>query len=166
MVKPLSLVLVTFTLLSLWGCAEGSVQPQTEANTIKFSRVGYEALFTVGILHDIEIVISTEEWLGLLRDMVDYARETGWKPLTGNYRRASFIYKGPAGDAVIKEVGFRTKGHVNRPYPQDPAVLALPDAPSLFDLHRAHFKIKFNKVFDQGEGTPEWEDRNQRRFAK
>jgi hypothetical protein len=37
---------------------------------------------------------------------------------------------------------------------------------SLYDLHRAHFKIKFNKVFEQEEGTPEWEDRNQRRFAK
>ena len=81
-----------------------------------------------------EIVISTEEWLGLLQDMVDYARVAGGRPMTGNYRRATFVYKGPAGDAIIGEVGFRTKGHVNRPYPQDPKVLALPALHDLFDL--------------------------------
>jgi len=167
MTKAVSVLLVVLVGVVLGGCAEGQVRPQTDADTIKYSRLGYEELFTVGTLHDIEIVISTEEWHGMIQDMVDYAQDnTTTLPMTGNYRSATFVYRGPAGDATIEGVGFRTKGHVNRPYPQDPKVLALPDLHSLIDLHRAHFKIKFNKVFDQEEGTPEWEDRNQRRFAK
>ena len=167
MTKAVSILLVIVVGMVLGGCDGSQVRPQTDADTIKNSRQGYEALFTVGALHDIEIVISTEEWLGLIRDMADYARDdTGGRPMTGSYRSATFVYRGPAGDAIIGEVGFRTKGHVNRPYPQDPKVLALPDLHDLFDLHRAHFKIKFNEVFEQEEETPEWEDRNQRRFAK
>lgn len=152
------LILVTVAvMLSSTGCDVGQVRSQNTADIIKYSRYGYETLFTVGILHDIEIVISDAEWDGLLQDMVDYAADDyRSRPLTGNYRSATFIYKGPAGDAVIEEVGFRTKGHLNRPYPQDESG----------NLHRSHFKIKFNKVFDQEEGTTEWENRNQRRFAK
>jgi len=136
---------------SLWDGGE-----PTYNETIEYSPQGYEALFTLGNLHDIEIVISKNEWRGMLRDMRDYARDD-WrgKPRTGNYRKATFIYKGPAGDAVIEEVGFRTKGNMNRPYPQD----------IYGKLHKAHFKIKFNKVFEQKQGTPEWENQNQRRFA-
>jgi spore coat protein H len=133
------------------------VRPQAGEDTIKFSRQGYEILFTHGYLHDIEIVISQEEWDGLLRDMWVYSiNASDGRPLTGNYRKATFIYKGPAGDAVIEEVGFRTKGHFNRPYPED----------RHGQFHRSHFKIKFNEVFAQREGTPEYEERNQRRFAK
>ena len=133
------------------------VRPQAGEDTTKFSRQGYEALFTHGYLHDIEIVISQEEWDGLLRDMWIYSLNApDRRPLTGNYRRATLIYRGPAGDAVIEEVGFRTKGHFNRPYPED----------RQGQFHRSHFKIKFNKVFDQQEGTPEYEERSQRRFAK
>ena len=114
-------------------------------------------LFTHGYLHDIEIVISQAEWDGLLKDMREYARtEPMRRPMTGNYRRATFIYRGPSGDAIIEEVGFRTKGHLNRPYPQDTSG----------NLHKAHFKIKFNKIFDQLAGTFEYEERNQIRFAK
>jgi len=80
--------------MALGGCDIGQVRPQTDADTIKYSRQGYEALFTVGTLLDIEIVISTEEWLGLLQDMVDYARDdTGGRPMTGNYRSATFVYR-------------------------------------------------------------------------
>ncbi len=166
MTKTVSLLLIILVGMVFGGCDAGQVRPQTDADTIKYSRQGYEALFTVGTLHDIEIIISTDEWLGLIQDMADYSRETGGSPLTGNYRSATFVYHGPAGDVIIEDVGFRTKGHVNRPYPQDPKVLALPELRSLFDLHRAHFKIKFNEEFDLEEGTQEWEDRNQRRFAK
>ena len=157
MMKSLSLVLLTFTLLSLYGCSGASVQPQTKENTIKFSRVGYETLFTVGNLHEIEIVISKAEWGGLLQDMVDYARDDpSGRPMTGNYRQATFIYRGAAGYAVIEEVGFRTKGHVNRPYPQD----------INGNLHKAHFKIKFNEEFNLVKGMPGYEERNQRRFVE
>jgi len=152
------LVLLTVVVaLAFSGCAEGQVRPQTDADTIKYSRQGYEALFTVGVLHDIEIVFTQAEWDALLRDMHDYAAEDpSGKPLTGTYHRATFAYKGPAGDAVIEEVGFRVKGNYSRPYPED----------KFGDFSQAHFKVKFNKAFDQVEGTPEWEDRNQRRFAK
>jgi hypothetical protein len=139
------------------GCAKGEIKPQSGDNVIKFSRPGYEALFTHGNLHEIEIVISQEEWDGMLRDMRSYAAAAqDRRPLTGNYRKATFIYKGPAGDAIIEEVGFRTKGHFNRPYPED----------SKGNFHKSHFKIKFNKVFEQVEGTSQWLDRSQRRFCK
>jgi len=157
--KAVLALLAILIALASSGCAEGQVQvrPQTDADTVKYSRQGYEALFTVGVLHDIEIVISAAEWRGLLQDMADYAQDDpDGRPMTGNYRKATFVYRGTAGDAVIEEVGFRTKGHLNRPYPQD----------QFGNLHRAHFKIKFNKAFDQTEGTPEYETRNQRRFAK
>lgn len=155
--KLLSVVLLIFILFTFGGCAGGDILPQSGEDTIKFSRQGYEALFTHGNLHDIEIVISQEEWSGLLRDMWVYASNApDRRPLTGNYRRATFIYRGAAGDAIIEEVGFRTKGHFNRPYPQD----------RQGQFHRSHFKIKFNKEFDQEEGTTEYEERSQRRFAK
>lgn len=151
----LTAALAALVTLVIAGCAEGEVRPQTDI--IKYSRQGYELLFTHGILHEIEIAITPEEWQGLLRDMRIYAAEdVNGRPRTGNYRRATFNYRGPAGDAIIEEVGFRVKGNFSRPYPEDDSG----------NFHRAHFKVKFNKVFDQVEGTPEWEDRNQRRFAK
>jgi hypothetical protein len=155
--RALPVSLLALMVLGVSGCTPGDVRAQTDSDTIKYSRLGYEELFTIGTLHDIEIVISDSEWSGLLGDMRAYARtDPNRRPLTGNYRRATFIYRGPAGDAIIEEVGFRTKGHVNRPYPQD----------YQGNLHKSHFKIKFNEEFDLVEGTLEWEDRNQRRFAK
>ncbi|MEE8353379.1 MAG: CotH kinase family protein [Dehalococcoidales bacterium] len=144
-------------LLAFGGCAVVGVQGQDAETSNKYSRLGYEALFTHGTLHQIEIVFSPEEWQGLLRDMRVYAAEDpNGRPLTGNYRQATFIYHGPAGDAVIEDVGFRVKGHFSRPYPED----------AIGNFHRAHFKIKFNKAFDEIEGTAAYEERDQRRFAK
>jgi len=162
----LSITLMVIIAVTITGRTQGELRAQTNQNTVKYSRLGYDSLFTIGTLHDIEIVISDEEWLGLVQDMADYANETGGKPMTGNYRSATFIYHGSAGDATIEDVGFRTKGHVNRPFPQDPKVLTMPDLRQLFDLHRAHFKIKFNEEFNLEMGTREWENRNQRRFSK
>ena len=128
-----------------------------EDNTIRFSPYGYDLLFTHGNLNDIEIVITQEEWDSHIQDMKDYARaDQSGKGLTGNYRKAIFIYTGPAGDAVIEEVGFRTKGHYTRPIPEDDSGV----------FHRAHFKVKFDKVFDQEEGTDEYEARKDRRFCR
>ncbi len=152
-----SVIFLSVIMVAFVGCGQGEIQPQSQVNAIKFSRQGYETLFTHGNLHEIEIVISQQEWDGLLRDMWVYATNApDGRPLTGNYRKATFIYKGPAGDAIIGEVGFRTKGHFNRPYPEDQEG----------QFHRSHFKIKFNKVFNQREGTAEYQDRSQRRFAK
>jgi hypothetical protein len=108
----------------------------------------YEALFTHGLLHDIEIVISQQEWDGIIADMKAYIK-------TGNYRKATFIYKGPMGNEVIEDVGFRVKGNISRVIPQD----------ENNQLHRAHFKVKFNETFDLQEGNPKYECLNSRRFS-
>jgi len=153
----LSVLLLTILTLTTGSCAPGDVRAQTNQDTVKYSRLGYDALFNIGTLHEIEIVISDQEWQGILDDMLIYAMNNpNNRPLSDTYHKATFIYRGTAGDAVIEEVGFRTKGNVNRPFPED----------NEGNLHKSHFKIKFNEVFDQVEGTAEWEDRNQRRFAK
>ncbi|MFC1592342.1 CotH kinase family protein, partial [Thermodesulfobacteriota bacterium] len=74
---------------------------------------------------------------------------------TGNYRPATFIYRGPAGDTLIEEVGFRTKGRSSRIVPQDDAG----------NFHRAHFKIKFNAPFALAEGSDGYATRDKRRFC-
>jgi len=108
----------------------------------------YEALFKHGLLHDIEIVITQNEWNNIILDMNDYIK-------TGRYRKATFIYKGPMGREIIENVGFRVKGNITRVIPQD----------ENNQLHRAHFKIKFNETFDLQENTPEYECQKSRRFA-
>jgi len=117
---------------------------------------GYDVLFNHAHVHDIEIVISREEWNGLIQDMREYAEED-WLGLgrTGNYRKAMFVYTGPAGDAVVEEVGFRTKGNISRIIPQDDEG----------NFHRAHFKVKFDKTFDLEKGTDAYEQRDERRFC-
>ncbi|MBN2463775.1 MAG: hypothetical protein JXB43_09295, partial [Dehalococcoidia bacterium] len=144
----ISFLLSAFLLLSFTGCSD--------SKPVESSPDGYELLFTHGILHDIEIVITQEEWDGLINDMKRYASTErlgrGW---SGNYRKASFIYTGPAGDTTIEEVGFRTKGHWTRPIPEDP------DG----DFHKAHFKVKFNETFDNEEYTHAYKERNNRRFC-
>jgi hypothetical protein len=116
---------------------------------INFLSEGYEPLFTHGALHEVEIVISQAEWDGLIQDMKDYIK-------TGNYRKATFIYHGPAGEATIEDVGFRVKGNISRVIPQDDSG----------NFHRAHFKVKFNHEFDLGgETTQQDEQRKGRRFC-
>ncbi|MBF0452058.1 MAG: CotH kinase family protein [Candidatus Magnetomorum sp.] len=107
----------------------------------------FETLFTHGQLHDIEIVISQQEWDGLIEDMHDYIK-------TGRYRQATFIYKGPAGDEIIEKVGFRVKGNISRTIPQD----------ENNQLHRAHFKVKFNETFELSEDSPEYQSQKIKRF--
>ena len=156
MTKILSILLLAVILLGFGGCGDTGAHPHGEDNTIEFSAEGYEALFTHGNLHEVEIVITQEEWDGLIQDMKDYAEEDrqGW-PRTGNYRKADFVYTGPAGDAVIEEVGFRTKGNVSRIIPQDDEG----------NFHRTHFKVRFNETFDLEEGTDEYAKRRARRFC-
>lgn len=151
----LFILLLLIVLLSFVGCGDRGVRLQGE-DTTKFSPYGYEALFTHGNLPEIEIVISQEEWDAHIQDMKDYAVTElfGWG-MTGTYRKAKFIYKGPAGDAVINEVGFRTTGHGSRIIPQDDEG----------NLHRANFKINFDETFDLKLGTDEYQQINARRFC-
>ena len=114
----------------------------------------YEALFSKNTLHEVEIVISQEEWDGHIQDMKDYAENDSMGlGRTGKYRKATFGYIGPAGFHIIEEVGFRTKGNASRTIPQE-----IDDETGEHGaFHRAHFKVKFNKTFDLVEGTPEYE---------
>jgi len=148
MKKMLSIIL-SIGFLSGFG---GSV---CEGNRDAINPDGFEALFSHEYLHQIEIVISQEEWDGLVQDMKDYAEEFHGSLQTGNYRKAPLIYKGLAGDTVIDELGFRTKGRF-RVIPEDDNGI----------LHRAHSKVKFNEKFDLEEGTPEYEERGDRRFCR
>ncbi len=124
---------------------------------------GYEALFSKKTLHEIEIVISQEEWDGHIQDMKDYAEnDVMGLGRTGKYRKATFVYRGPAGDRTIRAVGFRTKGNASRTIPQD-----IDDETGEHGaLHRAHFKVKFNESFDLVEGTDAYQNRDDRRFCQ
>ena len=115
---------------------------------VSYDDYQYETLFKHGLLHDIEIVISQQEWDGIISDMQAYIK-------TGNYRKATFIYKGPVGYEIIENVGFRVKGNISRVIPQD----------ENNQLHRAHFKVKFNETFDIQEGTAKYECQKSRRFC-
>jgi len=142
-------------LLPIASCDARDSQTQS-GDFLWFSPDGYEALFEQGNLHDIEIIISQQAWDAHLRDMRDYAAEdSNGYPSTGIYQPAMFVYRGPAGDAVIDEVGFRTQGRSSRIYPED----------ENGDFHRSQFKIRFNETFDLAEGTSDYELRNERRFC-
>jgi len=144
-----------FSVLFFLGLLFGSANFAFTQDNNSTIQDGYEALFTHGLLHDIEIAISQAEWDGLVQDMRDYAEEFNGSVQTGNYRKADFIYKGPAGDTVISQVGLRTKGRF-RIIPQDVEGV----------LHRAHFKVKFNETFDLEPGTEEYQERDDRRFFR
>ena len=94
-------------LLSLFVLSACDLPPEDEGEgggSIDYS--GYEALFSKKALHEIEIVISQEEWDGHIQDMKDYAEND---PMglgrTGKYRKATFVYRGPAGDRTIRRSG-------------------------------------------------------------
>jgi len=110
-----------------------------------------------------EIVISQEEWDGHIQDMKEYAQHDFMGlGRTGKYRKAAFVYRGPAGDRTIEEVGFRTKGNASRTIPQD-----IDDETGEHGaLHRAHFKVKFNESFDLVEGSTAYRRRDDRRFCR
>ena len=93
----LSVLALLVVLLGVGGCGDHDVQLQGE-DTIKFSPYGYEALFTHGNLHEIEIVISQEEWDAHIQDMKDYAETErfGWG-MTGTYRKRSSSTKALGG---------------------------------------------------------------------
>ncbi len=114
----------------------------------------FRALFSPDVVHEFEVAFTAAEWAGLLDDMLRYEAQYG-DMRTGNYRRATVRYRGPAGDQELAEVGFRTRGNTTRVLPQD--------ADGAF--HRAHFRMKFNELFDLSAETPEGEARRARRFA-
>lgn len=149
------LIVFLIGALFLFGCGTGDDDggdnggQGTPDVDVKYLSKGYEDLFTQGLLHDIEIRISQAEWNGLIQDMKAYMK-------TGNYRSATFVYKGPAGEVTLENVGFRVKGNLSRVIPEDNAGT----------FHRAHFKVRFNHEFDLVEGSDTYELRKERRFGR
>src|SRR4030042_6589472 len=119
-----SILLSSILLLGFAGCGDGKPAATTGGDTIgdtassheavaeagitsaiESSSDGDELLFTHGVLHDIEIAITQEEWDGLINDMKKYARTARLRRgVRGNYPKATFIYKGTAGETTIGEV--------------------------------------------------------------
>ncbi|HOF00816.1 MAG TPA: CotH kinase family protein [Spirochaetota bacterium] len=121
----------------------------SNGKTYPYFAAEHRNLFSHNTISEMEIHITQSEWNGLLSDMDANER-------TGNYRKVRFIYRGIAGDEILDEVGFRTRGNTTRVRPED----------SEGKYHRAHFKLKFDKTFDLVKGTAEYDIRNDRRFKK
>jgi len=120
-----------------------------QSKTYPYFAEEHQKLFSHDTISEMEIHITQSEWDGLLSDMD--ANEK-----TGNYRKVRFVYRGIAGDEILDEVGFRTRGNTTRVRPED----------SEGNYHRAHFKLKFDKTFDLVKGTTEYDALNDRRFKK
>ncbi|MCB9733427.1 MAG: CotH kinase family protein [Deltaproteobacteria bacterium] len=114
----------------------------------------YEAFFADDVVHEIELDVTPAEWRALSDHMRAYAA-TDSLMRSGRYFRATFRYRGPAGDVVLDDVGFRTRGNTTRTVPEDEDGTR----------HRAHWKLDFNRPFDEAPGTPAYEARKDRRFA-
>jgi spore coat protein H len=149
-------------LLSLFVLSACDLPPEGDGDA-PADYSGYEALFSKKTLHEIEIVITQKEWDGHIQDMKDYAEnDIMGLGRTGKYRKATFVYRGPAGNRIIKQVGFRTKGNASRTIPQD-----IDDETGEHGaLHRAHFRVKFNESFGLMEGTDAYQERDDRRFCQ
>ena len=102
----------------------------------------YQRLFHHDNFHRIEIRLPRSEWNGMMKDMTMHRKKFG-NLRTGNYRKATFVYDGPAygGEQVVLEnAGFRTKGNSSRAYPQKNE-----------KYQRVHWKIKFGEFINDRE---------------
>jgi len=115
--------------------------------------VTYEGFFNTDEelkIHEIEIQISLSEWERLLSILEENIK-------SDQYVKANFVYRSTPGsvdEVLVEEIGFRIRGNTTR---------RLPYANGKFQ--RAHFKLKFDKRFDQVEGTEAYEERRTRDFA-
>ena len=102
-------------------------------------------------LHEMEVHITLEEWNRLLSILDQNIK-------SDQYVKADLIYRHTPGNLTevdtVNEVGFRIRGNTTRRLPYKNG-----------EFRRAHFKIKFDKRFDQVEGTTEYEVRKKRTFA-
>jgi spore coat protein H len=112
------------------------------------TKKGSDLLFDHNYLHHIEISIKKSEWNRFIRELEDDEK-------SGRYFKANFRYSGAAGVIEMDEVGFRIRGNTTRriPYNRD-----------MGTYHAAHFKIKFDKTFNQKKGTDAYKKRKKRDF--
>lgn len=152
-----NLLLLSFVLL-LFSCERDGILTDDSgskpSDNTPIGGVGYTDFFNEPgelKLHEMEVHITQSEWDRLLRILeVNISSD--------QYVKADFIYRHTPGDQVnvdtVMEVGFRIRGNTTRRLPYKRG-----------KYQRAHFKIKFDKRFDQEEGTPEYEERKKRTFA-
>jgi len=125
----------------------------------------YNKLFDPYNVHEFEIRITKNNLDQMVADMIQHNINypVTWNPSLNNYRvnryyKADLVYKGALGDQTVSEIGFRTKGNFWTRH--------LPYNPQTGQYQRTHFRIKFNKTFDDMTvGSGEYEKRKDRRFA-
>lgn len=117
----------------------------------------FETFFRPDTVQRVTLRVTESEWDALIAHMLEYAAIDG-NMRTNRYFRADFVHARPDGETggqtIIEEVGFRTRGNTTRELPEEDGV-----------FQRAHFKVKFDATFDMTPGTPEYELRDERRFA-
>lgn len=113
----------------------------------------FERFFRTEVVQRVTLRVSNDEWDALVAHMLEYAAIDG-NMRTNRYFRADFVHQGEGGVTVIEEVGFRTRGNTTRELPEEEGV-----------FQRAHFKVKFDALFDLTPGTSEYATRDERRFA-
>lgn len=113
----------------------------------------FETFFRTDTVQRVTLRVAQDEWDALIAHMLEYAAIDG-NMRTNRYFRADFVHQGEGGVTVMEEVGFRTRGNTTREVPEEDGV-----------FRRAHFKVKFDALFDLAPGTPEYATRDERRFV-
>lgn len=98
------------------------------------------------------LTMTEAEWKAMADDMLSLKAIDG-RMRTGNLRKASFSYRGSAGDVELAEVGIRTRGNMSRQLPEEG-----------IKLNQAHFQLNFSEPFDLAPSDPAYAPRKDRRF--
>lgn len=146
-------LLFILLLLFLFSCERNISEPDSSDSSL-LEEITYADFFNepeLLKLHEMELFVTQSEWNRLLVILQNNIK-------SDQYVKADYIYRHTPGSHTnvdtVKEVGFRIRGNTTRRLPYKNG-----------EYRRAHFKIKFDKRFDQIEGTPEYEIRKKRTFA-
>lgn len=113
----------------------------------------FDAFFRTDTVQRVTLRVAQDEWDALNAHMLEYAAIDG-NMRTNRYFRADFVHQREGGATVVEEVGFRTRGNTTREVPEKDGV-----------FRRAHFKVKFDALFELTPGTAAYLERDERRFA-
>lgn len=113
----------------------------------------FESFFRTDTVQRVTLRVAPAEWDALITHMLEYAAIDG-SMRTNRYFRADFVHTRDDGETVVQEVGFRTRGNTTRELPEEDG-----------HYRRAHFKVKFDALFDLTPGTAAYLERDERRFA-
>lgn len=113
----------------------------------------FHAFFRTDVVQRVTLRVDPAEWDALIAHMLEYAAIDP-NMRTNRYFRADFVHTRPDGTTTLEEVGFRTRGNTTRELPEEDG-----------EYRRAHFKLKFDALFDLVPGTAAYAERDERRFA-